>query len=64
MSEGDQLSASVRPEDKGRFRVAERPAGTWTVMVRGADGRSALHEDRVTLLAGQTKELTIRTQKE
>jgi beta-lactamase regulating signal transducer with metallopeptidase domain len=61
---GDQIAATVEPEDKGRFRIAELPAGTWQVLVRGADGRSTLHQAEVMLRAGETKELTIKTKKQ
>jgi hypothetical protein len=61
-SGGDRIAARVSPDDHGRFRVAELPAGEWTVMVRGKDGRSQLYSGRVTLKAGETKELTIDAQ--
>jgi hypothetical protein len=57
----DQISASVRPDDKGRFRITELPAGEWSVVVRSGDGRSVLYEEAVTLKAGQTRELKIKT---
>ncbi len=63
-SGGDQISASVRPDAKGRFRIAELPAGTWTVSIRGADGLAMLYESQVTLKPGQTKELTVDTEKQ
>ena len=56
----DQILASIRPDDKGRFRITELPAGEWTVVVRSGDGRSVLHEQAVTLKAGRTKELKIK----
>jgi hypothetical protein len=64
MSGGDRISASVGPDDKGRFRIAELPAGTWTVTLRGPDGLRALHESQVTLKPGQTSELTVDMEKE
>jgi hypothetical protein len=60
---GDQIWASVGPEDKGRFRVAELPAGRWTLIVYTADKRSVLHNEGVTLGAGETKELKIEAKK-
>jgi Carboxypeptidase regulatory-like domain len=63
-SGGDRISASVGPDDKGRFRIAELPAGTWTVTLRGPDGLRALHESQVTLKAGRTSELTVDVEKE
>jgi beta-lactamase regulating signal transducer with metallopeptidase domain len=64
MSGGDQVSAKVGPDDRGRFRVAELPAGTWTITVRGADGLSMLYQDKVELKAGDSKELKIEAKKE
>jgi beta-lactamase regulating signal transducer with metallopeptidase domain/uncharacterized GH25 family protein len=61
---GDHISASVGPDDKGRFRVPELPAGTWGVTVRAADGLSTLHQGTVKVEAGETKELKIKTKKE
>jgi hypothetical protein len=61
---GDQIYTSVDPEAKGRFRLAELPAGTWNLTVRGGDGRTTLHQDQVSLKAGQTKELKITVTKE
>jgi hypothetical protein len=63
-SGGDQISAGVGADQKGRFRVAELPAGTWKLVVRGADGVSTLYEEQVTLKAGETKELKIHAKKE
>jgi beta-lactamase regulating signal transducer with metallopeptidase domain len=62
MSAGDQVSTSIGPDDKGRFRIGELPAGQWTLVVRGSDGLSQLHQEQVTLKAGETKELKIATQ--
>jgi Carboxypeptidase regulatory-like domain len=61
MSGGDQIGSSVGPDDKGRFRIAELPAGAWTVTIHGTDGLATLHESTVTLKAGQTHELTVDT---
>jgi hypothetical protein len=61
--EGDWISTSVGPDDKGRFRFTELPAGTWSVEVRGPDGLSELYQEQVTLDAGQTKEMKIQTKK-
>jgi uncharacterized GH25 family protein len=58
---GDQISTSVGADDKGKFRVAELPAGTWEVTVRGLDGLSVLHRATVVLKAGETKELKVKT---
>jgi RNA polymerase sigma factor (sigma-70 family) len=59
VSGGDQISASIGPDDKGRFRIGELPAGKWSVIVRGSDGPSTLYQDQVTVNAGETKELKI-----
>jgi protocatechuate 3,4-dioxygenase beta subunit len=56
---GDQISASVGRSDKGRFRVTELPAGSWTLSIRGADGRATLHEDKIVLKGGETRNLKI-----
>jgi hypothetical protein len=64
MSRGDQISASASPDGNGRFRITELPAGTWSVTVRDADGRSTLYQGSVTLEAGGTRELTIKAKKE
>ncbi len=61
---GDHISTSAGPDDKGRFRIAEIPAGTWTVIIYGADGRSKLHQARITLKAGEMKELKVEVKKE
>jgi hypothetical protein len=61
---GDQVSATVEPVDKGRFRVGGLPAGKWQVLIRDIDGRSTLHQEAVTLEAGQTKELKVKTGKQ
>jgi hypothetical protein len=61
---GDQISATVEPDDKGRFRIAGLSAGTWQVLVRAIDGRSTLHQEEVKLQAGQTKELKVKTGKQ
>jgi hypothetical protein len=60
----DQLSARIGPADKRRFRLAELPPGTWRVMVLSDDGRAILHQGEVTLKAGETTELKIKTKKE
>jgi hypothetical protein len=62
--EGDHVSASIGPEDKGKFRIAELPAGTWSVTVRGTDGLTVLHKEEVTLGAGKTRQLKVKTKKE
>jgi Carboxypeptidase regulatory-like domain len=61
-TEGDHLSATIRPDSKGRFRFTELPAGTWTITVRATDGLTELHNGQVTLKAGETKDLKIETQ--
>jgi hypothetical protein len=58
-SGGDQVAAAAGPDDKGRFRIPELPAGTWQVLVRDIDGRTTLHQAEVTLRAGETKELKV-----
>jgi beta-lactamase regulating signal transducer with metallopeptidase domain len=64
MSGGDQISASVGADDKGRFRIPELSAATWTLTVRGPDGSSTLHQEQVTVKSGETKELKIEAGKE
>jgi beta-lactamase regulating signal transducer with metallopeptidase domain len=56
---GDQISASVHADDKGRFRVGELPAGEWSVTINAADGRTTLFDQRVTLKAGDSKDLKV-----
>jgi beta-lactamase regulating signal transducer with metallopeptidase domain len=58
-SGGDQISASVGPADKGKFRIAELPAGDWAIVLRATDGLTTLYDERVTLKAGDTKELRV-----
>ncbi len=57
------IPASAGPEDKGRFRVAELPAGEWTVIISSPDKRTTFHHEQVTLKAGETKELKIEVKK-
>jgi hypothetical protein len=64
MGGGDQISTGVGPDDKGRFRIAELPAGTWSVKIGGRDGLATLHQETVELKAGETKEMTIEAKKE
>ncbi|MFO0846427.1 MAG: M56 family metallopeptidase [Gemmataceae bacterium] len=61
--QGDSISAHVGASDKGRFRVSELPAGKWEVAVYG-DNHAILHQETVTLKAGETKDLAIKTRKE
>jgi beta-lactamase regulating signal transducer with metallopeptidase domain len=63
VSGGDQIYASVGPDAKGRFRIAELPAGPWNITIRDADGLTTLHEKQVTLKAGEVKELSIEVKK-
>jgi hypothetical protein len=58
---GDQISAHVSREDKGRFRIAELPPGDWKLVI--SDANSTLYEDRVSLMSGETKQLTIGIKK-
>jgi hypothetical protein len=51
---GDQLGGAPDPDAQGRFRVTELPAGQWTLMIRAADGFRQLHQETVTLKAGET----------
>jgi uncharacterized GH25 family protein len=60
----EQISARVGPDDKGRFRIGELPAGTWRVNVFGDDDRAALYSGEVALKAGETKELKIKPKAE
>ncbi len=63
-NDGDQVAAAVGPDEKGRFRLAELPAGTWQLHVRDSDGRTTLHQGEVKLRAGETKELKIKAPKQ
>ena len=51
----------IGPDDKGRFRIGELPAGEWSVVVRRSGDPTTLYQDQVTVDAGQTKELKIET---
>jgi hypothetical protein len=53
-----QAAATIGPDDQGRFRVGELPAGPCQIAIRDENGRM-LHETRATLVAGETKELKI-----
>jgi hypothetical protein len=61
---GDQISAHIGRDARGRFRIAELPAGTWTVTVCDADGRETLHQSQVTLTEGETREMEVERKKE
>ena len=63
-SGGERISTSVGPPQQGRFRIAGLPAGEWTLTIRGTDGLSVLHEERVTLRAGETRQLKVQAQPE
>jgi hypothetical protein len=56
---GDQISASVGSSDKGRFRITELPAGSWSLSIRGPDGIATLHTEQIVLKAGEIKTLKI-----
>jgi len=56
---GDQISASIGPEEQGRFRLAELPARSWSIAIHGEDGVTKLYENEIALKAGETKELII-----
>jgi hypothetical protein len=62
-SEGDQISERVDADAMGRFRIAELPAGTWTLVITSADGNSTLHEERITLKPGERRALKIEVKK-
>ncbi len=64
MSGGDEISTGIDQDDKGRFRITELPAGTWSVTLRTSDGMSFLHRATVTLKAGETKECEIKMKEE
>jgi hypothetical protein len=57
---GDHVSATIQPDSRGRFTISELPAGTWSVTVRGGDGISSVHDDKLSVKPGETKELTIQ----
>jgi RNA polymerase sigma factor (sigma-70 family) len=63
-SGSDQISAKVGSDDKGRFRIAELPAGEWMIVVSSDNGRTTLYEEKVVLKAGASKELQIVAKKE
>jgi protocatechuate 3,4-dioxygenase beta subunit len=58
---GHQIHATVELADGGRFRIGALPAGEWTATAFGEGGRGG---DRVTVTAGETKELDILVTKE
>jgi hypothetical protein len=58
---GDSLSVFAGPNSDGKARFNELPASDWTVTILDASGRKTLHEERVTLAAGASKELSIVT---
>jgi hypothetical protein len=60
---GDQVTTSS-PDEKGRFRLGELPAGTWAITITGADGLATLHAGNVLLKAGEVKELKVEAKKE
>jgi beta-lactamase regulating signal transducer with metallopeptidase domain len=62
-SGGDHIYVSVGPDAKGRFRIAELPAGPWNVTIRDADGLTTLYKTEATLKAGEVKELNIEVKK-
>jgi hypothetical protein len=61
---GDQFSAAAGPDDNGRVRLAELPAGAFTLMVRDGTGRTTIHQGPVTLTAGETLTQTIHGKKD
>jgi len=61
---GDQISTSVGSADKGRFRIAELPAGSWAISIRDSDGPTKLHDQQITLKAGEIQDLKIGAKKE
>ncbi len=63
-SGSDQISAKVGSDDKGRFRIAELPAGEWMIDVRSESGRTTLYQEKVVLKAGTLKELQIVAKQE
>jgi uncharacterized GH25 family protein len=58
---GDQISTSAGADHKGKFRVAELPAGTWEVTVRSTDGNAILYQKDVKVVAGETKEVKVES---
>jgi len=58
-SGGDHINVAVEPEGKGRFRLAELPAGNWSLTFRADDGVSQISQQQVSLSPGETKELSI-----
>jgi protocatechuate 3,4-dioxygenase beta subunit len=61
MGGGDNISTRIQPDDKGQFRIAELPSGTWSVEIRAGDGESILYQETIELKPGEAKEMSIDT---
>ena len=61
---GPTGSTGTRPEDRGRYRIAELPAGDWRVTVRRMDGFAPLHTQQITLKAAETTYLSFGGKRE
>jgi uncharacterized GH25 family protein len=62
-SPSDRIGASVSADDKGRFRIAELPAGAWTLVVHGGAAGDDLHQEQIKFNEGETKDLAIQIKK-
>jgi hypothetical protein len=61
---GDEIFTEVRPDEKGRFRISEMPAGVWTVTIRAEDRELKPYEEVVTLGPGDSKAMAVVLQKQ
>ena len=52
---GDQVSATVSPDDKGKFRINELPAGKWAVTLQGENAQQQMRRTTIELKEGETK---------
>jgi Carboxypeptidase regulatory-like domain len=59
-SEDYSISERFGPEDKGRFKISELPAGTWKLVVLDAEGSATLYQGEVTLQAGEVRSISVR----
>ncbi len=51
---GDQINATVSPDDKGKFRINELPAGKWAVTLQNESGQQQ-RRTTIELKEGETK---------
>jgi protocatechuate 3,4-dioxygenase beta subunit len=55
---GDQLGASFGPNDGGKYRLTELPAGDYTLLI--GKGGETLHQEQVKLKAGEKLERSVK----